>query len=147
MTAIYGVNLLAQRTDQREWSQSALQKGNRAVCVNATMKLMLAATLVGVTIAPALACIQTPVQIWAQIDAALPKAELSDADLAKVNELRAKAFSAVANPKVAEKYQEAVLATDEAIKIVGLVPVQPQGVPLLRGCGTTYRLKKEVDAR
>jgi hypothetical protein len=67
------------------------------MCVKATMKVMLAAALVGVTIAPALACMQTPYQIWPQIDAALPKAELSDADLGRVKELRAKAFSALAS--------------------------------------------------
>ena len=114
-----------------------------------TMKLLLAAALVGVVITPALACIQTPVRIWSQIDAALPKADLSDADLAKVKELRAKALSAPADRKVtyAEWYQEAVQATEKAIEIVGLVAVAPQGTPMRGGCGTTYRLKKEVDAR
>lgn len=107
--------------------------------VKAKMKVMLAAALVGVTIAPALACMPTPDQIWLQIDAALPKAELSDADLAKVKDLRAKAFSA--------KRQEAVQATDEAIKIVGLVRVGPEGRPPPRGGCGTYLLKKEIDAR
>jgi hypothetical protein len=112
----------------------------------ATMKVMLGAALVSVTIAPAFACMPAPYQIWPQIDAALLKAELSAADLAKVNELRAKAFSALANWKVVEKYQEAVQATHKAIEIVGLVRVVSPG-GLQRGCGTTYRLKKEVDAR
>jgi hypothetical protein len=114
--------------------------------IKSTMKGMLVAAIVGVTITPALACMQTPHEIWPQIDAALPKAELSDADLTKVKELRAQAFSALANRKIAKKYQEAVQATDEAIKIVGLVPVEPQN-DFRRGCGTVYRLKKEVDAR
>jgi hypothetical protein len=109
-------------------------KEEPAPMCKATMKVVLAAALLGVTIAPALACMATPAQIWPQIDAALPNAELSDTDLAKVKELRAKAFSA--------KRQAAVQATYEAIEIVGLVQVSP----FRGGCGT-YRLKKEIDAR
>jgi hypothetical protein len=120
------------------------------MCVKATMKAILAAAFLGVAIAPALACLQTPAQIWTQIDAALPKAELSDADLAKVKDLRAKAFSALGDVRIAGKYREATDATQKAIRIVGLVPVRlrvPKGyVPPTCG-GTTYRLKNEVDAR
>jgi hypothetical protein len=118
--------------------------------VKATMKAMLAAALLGVTIAPALACMATPVQIWPQIDAALPNAELSDADLAKVKELRAKAFSALGDVRIAGKYREAMDATHEAIRIVGLVAVPRRvakgTVPPVCG-GVSYQLKKEVDAR
>src|SRR5262245_8738427 len=110
-----------------------------------TMKLLLALAFAGVTVAPALACMTTPYQIWPQIDAALPKTELSDADLERVKALRAKAFEALLNQRVAGKFAEAVQATNEAIRIVGLVPVEPRGgaaarrqVPPSLGCGTAY---------
>jgi hypothetical protein len=79
------------------------------------------------------------------IQAALPKAKLSDTDLANVDELRAKAFASLTDArKHAGKYHEAELATREAVRIVGLVWVPRQGPT--RGCGGTYRLKGETDA-
>ena len=117
------------------------EMGRTLMCVKAaTMKLMLAAALAGLAAAPAISCMTTPYEIWRTIDAALPKVKLSEAGLARVKELRTKAFAA---QRVAGKYDEAVIATHEAMRIVGLVRVTPKGEGGRRPphCGGTYRLK------
>jgi hypothetical protein len=105
---------------------------------------VLAAAIATLAAPPALSCLQSPEQRWAAIQAALPKVELSDADRAKVNELRVQAFAALADARSATgrdsgvKYQEAERATRHAIQLVGLVLVNQ--TPATRGCGGTYRL-------
>jgi hypothetical protein len=109
-----------------------------------TAKFVVAAALTSLVASPALSCLQSLELRWAAIRAALPKADLSDAGRAKVNELRVKAFAALAEARSATgrgfslKYQEAERATRDAINLVGLVWVK-QG-PATRGCGGAYRL-------
>jgi hypothetical protein len=97
------------------------------------------------TATSALSCRVRPQERWWAIDAALPKTKLADTELAIIADLRAKAF-ALAGKFDAANYREAELATNEAIKIVGLVWVA-QGGAASRGCGGTYRLKGETDER
>jgi hypothetical protein len=121
-----------------------------------TRKLVVAAaTLAACAVAPAHSCAirQTPELAWQAIDGILPRAGLSDGDLVKVSELRAKAFAALADAKrqvrrtvEAAQYQAAAeSATRQAISIVGLVWVRPLGGLRTRGCGGTYRLKSTLD--
>jgi hypothetical protein len=110
-----------------------------------TATFVVAAALTSLAASPALSCLPSPEQRWAAIQAAFPKADLSDADRAKVNELRVKAFAALAEARSATrrnfislKYQEAERATRAAIALVGLVRVAEGRAT--RGCGGTYRL-------
>jgi hypothetical protein len=86
---------------------------------------------------PAVSCMFQPERRWLAIDLALPKTNLSDADRAKVAELRAKAYGLLAQARRdgklvdAAKFREAERATEEARKIVGLV----DSTKGLRSCG------------
>jgi hypothetical protein len=105
--------------------------------------LALAAAFSALAAAPAASCITMPQEKWGAIQAALPKANLTDADIAKIEQVKALhaiAFAAVA----AKNYHEAEEATAKAAHIVGLVWVPRR--PPMRSCGGTYRLKSELDA-
>lgn len=113
-----------------------------------TLKRALSAAAVAVLMAgPALACIVQPEQKWSAIDAALPRAKLSDTDRARVAELRARALGLLADARKdatrrdTAKYHAADVATREAIEIVGLVHSPTR---LRSGCGGTYTLKSEL---
>ena len=115
------------------------------------MMVVLGAALAALSATPALSCLTTPYQTWGAITLALPKAKLSKAELAKVEELRTKAFALLLEARKdggqldTAKYLKAQELTRQAIKVVGLIPVA--GEPLRR-CGVTYRLKDElVDAQ
>jgi hypothetical protein len=112
--------------------------------------LTLAAALSALVAAPAAACMTRPEHKWGAIQAALPRANLSDADIARIYALRARAFAALAasgEPGKSfdvDRYHEAETTTAEAAHVAGLVWVPHQ--PPTRGCGGTYRLKTERDA-
>jgi len=112
--------------------------------------LTLAAAFSALAAAPAAACMTGPENKWGAIQAALPRANLSDADIARIYALRARAFAALAasgepgkNFDV-DRYREAETATAEAAHLAGLVWVPHR--PPTRGCGGTFRLKSERDA-
>lgn len=116
-----------------------------------TIQFVLGVTITALAATPALSCGSTPQEKWRAIEAALPRAKLSDADLAKVNELREKAYAllraAIAKkPNDAREYREAAFAARKAMKIIGLELVV-EGPPFLRCGGGTYRLEGEPDAR
>jgi hypothetical protein len=98
----------------------------------------VAAVLAVLMATPALSCMIQPERRWVAIDFALPKTNLSDADRAKVAELRATAYDLLAQARKdgklvdAAKFRAAEKATEEARKIVGLE--DPKG-PGLRSCG------------
>src|SRR5262245_14314655 len=112
--------------------------------------LTLAAAFPALAVAPAAACMTRPENKWGAIEAALPKANLSDAAIARIYALRARAFAALAasgEPGKSfdvDRYREAETATEQAAHLTGLVWVPHQ--PPTRGCGGTYRLKSERDA-
>jgi hypothetical protein len=120
-----------------------------------TTKLVAVAAFAACAVTPAFSCAtrQTPELAWHAIDRTLPRAGLSDGDLVKVRELRAKTFAALDAVKrqvprtvEAAQYQAAAeAATQRAVGIVGLVWAQPLGGVKSRGCGGTYRLKGALD--
>jgi hypothetical protein len=105
-----------------------------------------AAAFLSLAAAPAAACMTRPENKWGAIQAALPRTNLSDADIARIYALRARAFAALGasgEPGKSfdvDRHREAEAATAEAAHVAGLVWVPHR--PPSRGCGGTYRLEE-----
>src|SRR5262245_3255295 len=103
--------------------------------------LLIAGAFLAMPFTSVEACMQrlTPEQGWETIDHFLPQAKLSTQDLATLAELRLKVSQMVDAQRKdgerlildAERYQRAVDATREAMKIVGIVS-KIQGLGLRR---------------